>query len=47
MIQTLLDSDYDGPIGVLGHIEDEDVKVVLQRNLEGLASLLKQLEAEG
>lgn len=44
MIHALLNSDYSGPIGILGHIEDEDVKVVLRRNLEGLSSLLKTLK---
>lgn len=36
MLSTLLDTGYTGPIGVLGHIETEDVEVVLKRNLEGL-----------
>jgi sugar phosphate isomerase/epimerase len=36
MIQLILDSGFDGPFGILGHTEGEDVKEVLQRNLEGL-----------
>jgi sugar phosphate isomerase/epimerase len=40
MIKTLMDLGYEGPWGILGHIEEEDVKKVLSRNLEGLKSLL-------
>jgi hypothetical protein len=36
MLQTVLDSGFSGPFGVLGHVEDADVKEVLERNLEGL-----------
>lgn len=36
MLSTLLNSGYTGPIGILGHIETEDVEVVLKRNLDGL-----------
>jgi hypothetical protein len=39
MFQTLLDVGFDGPIGILGHIENEDVKIVLERNLEGLQTM--------
>lgn len=43
MLKTLKASGYSGPIGILGHVEDEDIKVVLSRNIEGLKSLLKTM----
>ena len=43
MLQTLLKSGYRGPIGILGHIETEDVEVVLKRNLDGLKMLAEDL----
>ena len=46
MLKMLKASGYSGPIGILGHVEDEDVKVVLTRNLEGLKSLLKIMGEE-
>lgn len=39
MIKTLTDAGYQGPFGVLGHIENADVKRVLEENLKGLQSL--------
>lgn len=46
MLKTLKASGYDGSIGILGHIETEDVKVVLERNMEGLKTLLKVMGDE-
>ena len=43
MLKTLKASGYDGPIGIIGHVEDMDVKVVLERNLNGLKSLVKAM----
>jgi sugar phosphate isomerase/epimerase len=43
MLSILLENGYAGPIGILGHIESEDVEVVLQRNLKGLRQLEKSL----
>lgn len=43
MLRVLKKSGYSGPIGILGHIETEDVEVVLKRNLEGLKKIEKQL----
>ena len=43
MLRTLVNSGYKGPIGILGHIETEDVEVVLKRNLEGLKGLAGSL----
>jgi sugar phosphate isomerase/epimerase len=42
MIQT---SGYDGPIGILGHTED-DADARLRDNLDGLAWLVKQLDGK-
>jgi len=46
MIATLLASGYDGPVGVLGHVDTEDVKLVLERNLNGLKGVLEELGQE-
>jgi sugar phosphate isomerase/epimerase len=43
MLRTLVESGYNGPIGILGHTEGEDIKVVLERNLEGLRHLKERL----
>ncbi|MEX2233683.1 MAG: xylose isomerase [Cyclobacteriaceae bacterium] len=43
MLQQLKDSGYKGTIGVLSHVDDEDAKVVLARNIEGLKKLLKEM----
>jgi len=43
MLEILLKSGYRGPIGILGHIETEDVEQVLRRNLEGLRQVAKDL----
>jgi hypothetical protein len=43
MMQTILESGYKGPIGVLGHTSGEDIEVVLRENLEGLKGLLGDL----
>ncbi|MBK5277643.1 MAG: AP endonuclease [Bacteroidia bacterium] len=40
MLKTLKSSGYNGTIGIIGHIETEDAKVVLKRNIDGLKSLL-------
>jgi hypothetical protein len=39
MVDILINAGFKGPWGILGHIEDEDIKKVLIRNLEGLQSL--------
>jgi hypothetical protein len=44
MMQIILDSDYMGPIGILGHIASQDVEVSLRNNLEGLKKIKEQLE---
>jgi hypothetical protein len=36
MLRRVLDAGFTGPFGVLGHVEDADVRDVLVANLEGL-----------
>jgi hypothetical protein len=36
MLRRVLDAGFTGPFGVLGHVEDADVRDVLAGNLEGL-----------
>jgi len=43
MLKTIKASGYNGPIGILGHIAEKDVKKVLEGNLEGLKTLLKEM----
>lgn len=43
MMKKLKASGFNGSIGILGHTENEDVKVVLQRNLAGLKRLLGEM----
>ena len=43
MIKTLKSSGYKGAVGILGHVEDADVKQVLRGNLEGLRTLLEKI----
>jgi hypothetical protein len=42
MIKIVLDSGYDGPIGILGHIETQDVAISLQNNIAGLEKILNE-----
>jgi len=43
MLKIIRASGYAGPIGILGHTEGEDIRVVLEDNLQGLEELKKQL----
>lgn len=43
MLQQLKDSGYRGSIGILSHVDDEDARIVLARNLEGLKALLRKM----
>lgn len=43
MMKTLQKSGFQGSIGILGHKSDEDVKISLQRNLDGMKKLLSQM----
>ncbi|CAN5594278.1 TIM barrel protein [soil metagenome] len=46
MMKKLKESGFAGTIGILGHTENEDVKKVLQRNLEGLKKVLEEMGEE-
>ena len=39
MYDILIKEGYNGPWGILGHVENKDVKQVLKQNLAGLMSL--------
>lgn len=39
MIDRFVEAGFTGPFGILGHIEDADVKIILENNLQGLNSL--------
>jgi hypothetical protein len=39
MIDVLKEKGFTGPFGILGHVDDADVKVILEQNLKGLRSL--------
>lgn len=43
MLRKLKASGYNGTIGIIGHTENEDVEVVLKRNIAGLKKLLARL----
>ena len=45
MLRAVLESGYRGPIGILGHREDQDVEVILRQNLEGLERIKRTLAA--
>lgn len=47
MLQELIASGYEGPIGILDHQGDTDAKLSLQDNLAGLQWLLKEWEEPG
>ncbi|MEO5600605.1 MAG: xylose isomerase [Cyclobacteriaceae bacterium] len=46
MLQALKKSGYKGSIGILSHVDDEDAKVVLARNIEGLKGLLQKMKED-
>jgi hypothetical protein len=39
MIDTLLEKGYVGDFGILGHVGDADVEIILRANLDGLKKL--------
>jgi sugar phosphate isomerase/epimerase len=43
LMRMIKDSGYKGPIGIIGHIYEEDVEQVLKRNLSGLKKILHEL----
>ena len=40
MLSLLKESGFDGNIGIIGHLQDEDVKIVLARNIKGLQQIV-------
>ena len=43
MMQKLKASGFNGSIGIIGHTDNEDVKLVLERNIDGLKRLLGEM----
>ena len=43
MIETLIESGFSGNIGIIGHTDGEDVRMVLERNLKGLHEILGEI----
>ena len=43
MLGLIQASGYEGPIGILGHTDGEDIRPVLERNLKGLEHLRQSL----
>ena len=43
MLKVMKESGYSGSVGILGHTDGEDIRVVLKRNLEGLEQLKESL----
>jgi len=43
MLRVMRASGYGGPLGIIGHTEGEDIRVVLERNLKGLEKLKQSL----
>ena len=43
MLAILKDSGFKGNIGIIGHLENEDVRIVLDRNLKGLQEITSNL----
>ncbi|MEM8955392.1 MAG: TIM barrel protein [Verrucomicrobiota bacterium] len=41
MIGAIIESGYDGLVGIIGHRKDEDLAVTLRANLEGLQEILE------
>jgi hypothetical protein len=47
MLKVVIESGYDGPIGILDHRTDLDTEVVLRSNLEGLDWLIRDYNEPG
>ena len=39
MIKLLINAGFTGPWGILGHVKNKDVKIVLEENISGIKSL--------
>jgi hypothetical protein len=44
MLTILHANGFTGPFGILGHVEDADVKQVLKNNLDGLKKVLEKMK---
>lgn len=44
MILEMINLGYDGPVGILGHVQVRDVEQVLKENLEGLQTIVNRME---
>lgn len=42
MLRVVIESGYDGPVGILDHRNDVDAKIALEANLNGLKKLLEK-----
>lgn len=47
MIRVVIESGYEGPVGILDHRGETDTDLTLRDNLDGLAWLLKEIESPG
>ncbi|MFZ5939206.1 MAG: sugar phosphate isomerase/epimerase family protein [Bacteroidota bacterium] len=43
MLKKVYDSGFTGTIGILGHTEGQDIKPVLEKNMEGLQDLARKI----
>ena len=46
MLRVVLEHDYQGPIGILDHLEELDSRIALQANLTGLAEITREFQSE-
>lgn len=44
MILDLINLGYEGPVGILGHVQTRDVEEVLRENIDGLESILDRMK---
>lgn len=44
MIVTMINLGYEGPVGILGHVQTRDVEEVLIENLDGLQSVVERMK---
>jgi sugar phosphate isomerase/epimerase len=42
VIQAIIDSGYDGPFGIIGHLPTQDAEKSLRDNIAGLDSVLSE-----
>lgn len=44
MLAILKTNDYTGPFGILGHVENANVELILKENLEGIKKVLEEIK---